>query len=109
MNEEKPIFPKESVAYGLKLNEFVELSEDTKNKLIILMSRIMESAHRNAATTALLLERESLAAPMPRSELLNFWNEVDFSEHVRLDGYASPSIYVLWMEYPELLDLGFHE
>ncbi len=106
--EEVSHFMEQSVAYGLHMQEFENIEEDKRKKLIRLMARIMESSYRRGAQQSLYMERNGGTPTLcSERELYEYRYDPDIDTSVGITGFTSSSIDRLFTEYRVLQHLGF--
>ena len=95
-------FEANSVAYGLKMDEFDDLSPDVKRKLVRLMARLAEQSYRRGFQHGTVLGKDARLDPGE----LRYGPSLDESPYTNSSGGHSSSER-LFMECAVLNMLGF--
>lgn len=93
---------------GLRSGEFLHLSKKEKNKLLVVMARIMERAYRRGVQQALHLNNKQAILPVILSDLAGYRYNTSIDTSYGLDGFRTTSIARLFME-EDLELIGFEE
>lgn len=101
-------FSESSIAHGCVFDEFYDLETSKKNKLISILSRVMESAYRRGVQHALAIPIERVDPKLLQENGLYEWRyESSKDDSIGIDFFKSTSKERLFMEHGCLRELGF--
>tara|TARA_R110000868_G_scaffold136519_4_gene349519 strand:- start:4013 stop:4315 length:303 start_codon:yes stop_codon:yes gene_type:complete len=91
---------------GLKFDEFAHFSEEEKQKLLRLMSRIMERSYRRGVQQTLHMKDRNIIEEWILDNPYSYRYEKSLEISIGLDGYTTASLERLMIE-ENLHNIGF--